>query len=442
MTKFLHISDIHLGIKRYGLEERTKDFFRAWNSCLEKYAIEEQVDFVLIGGDLFDRRQIDPQAANHAIYSLNRLKAAGIPVFAIEGNHDQRETGSDFSWLRSFSQWQFFRLLEPTHANGTITYHPWNEEDLEGGYIDCKDVRIFGSRWYGVTTGNVIPQLQEAIQPHLRDNGYNIMMLHTEIEGQLNRPIPALSTSKLLQLRNGIDYLALGHIHKNFEVENWAFNPGSLEAASIDEYRERRGAYLVELKDGQVHAQLVRDYIQRPFRFLDFDLSPYTEADDATQALKNHLLEKCRSKETEAKPLIELTLKGRLSFKSSLLKLESVKEEILAQDKVLDIIYRNETIPIEYAVAADLTSGTPREERELRVLQDLIFHNPRYKDRANSLANLILEMKRLTLSGEKPEALLEMLEQQTEQFRATTPVKETATNEAVAETTANSAVTS
>src|SRR5436309_3167725 len=120
MTKFLHISDIHLGIKRYGLEERTKDFFRAWNTCLQNYAIDEGVDFVLIGGDLFDRRQIDPQAANHAIYALERLRAAGIPAFAIEGNHDQRETGSDFSWLRSFSQWRFLRLLEPLHVDGGI----------------------------------------------------------------------------------------------------------------------------------------------------------------------------------------------------------------------------------------------------------------------------------------------------------------------------------
>jgi DNA repair protein SbcD/Mre11 len=415
MTKFLHIADIHLGIKRYGLEERTKDFFKAWRDCLERYAIGEGVDFVLIAGDLFDRRQIDPQAANHAIYGLERLKAAGIPAFAIEGNHDQRETGSDFSWLRSFSQWRFLRLLEPTHSEGTIEYHPWNEEQREGSYIDYKDVRIFGSRWYGVTTTNVLPQLQSAIQPHLREGAYNVMMLHAEIEGQLNRPIPALSSNKLLQLREGINYLALGHIHKNFVIEGWAHNPGSLEAATIDEYKEVRGAYLVELVNGEVKADLVRGYTQRPFLFPSFDLSGFNEPDDASAALRSFLLSTCQYDESGSEPIVELTLKGRLSFKSSLLKLEAVKEEVLASTSVLDIIFRNETVPIEYAVAADLSTGTPRGERELRVLQDLVAQDGRFRDRAISLANLILEIKRLTLGGEKPENLLEILEQQTAQ---------------------------
>lgn len=416
MTKFLHISDIHLGIKRYGLEERTVDFFKAWQTCLQKYAIEENVDFVLIGGDLFDRRQIDPQAANHAIAMLEQLKMAGIPVFAIEGNHDQRETGSKFSWLRSLSKWRFFHLVEPDQDNGQIVYKPWNEEKHEGGYIDCKDVRIFGSRWYGVTTGNVLPQLHEAIRPNLREGAYNVMMLHTEVEGQLNRPIPALSTNKLLQLKNGIDYLALGHIHKNFAIDNWAFNPGSLEAATIDEYKETRGAYLVELKDGKIQARLVQDYQKRPFDFSDFDLSEFPSPDEAAKALTEFLIKKCPSKsielEKEKKPIIELTLTGRLAFKSSLMKLEEIKAQVKDTTDVLEIIFRNETIPNEYAVAANLGSGTPKAERELQVLKDLVAQNPLYRERANNLANLILEMKRLTLAGEKSEKLLETLEQQ------------------------------
>ncbi|MEW6732986.1 MAG: exonuclease SbcCD subunit D [Acidobacteriota bacterium] len=412
MTKFLHIADIHLGIKRYGLEERTKDFFRAWYDCLQKYAVREGVDFVLIAGDLFDRRQIDPQAANHAIFGLNRLKEAGIPVFAIEGNHDQRETGSDFSWLRSFSQWRFLNLLEPIHSESGIEYQPWNEQQREGSYIDYKDVRIFGSRWYGVTTTNVLPQLQVALQPHLRAGAYNIMMLHAEIEGQLNRPIPALSTSKLLQLREGINYLALGHIHKNFVIEDWAYNPGSLEAASMDEYQERRGAYLVELVNGEVRAKLVGDYYQRSFRFLNFDLATFSEPDEASLALGKFLLAELPDERVEEEPLVVVTLTGRLSFKSSLIKLESVKKEALMQRRVLDIIFRNETVPVEYAVAVDLGSGTPRSERELRVIEDLVAQHARYRDRAPELANLILEMKRLTLAGEPPDRLLELLERQ------------------------------
>jgi len=86
--KFLHLADIHLGCRRYNLDERPRDFFRAWYDVIVKHAIPEKVDFVLIAGDFFDRRNIDPQAMNHAIAGLEVLREVGIPVVAIEGNHD------------------------------------------------------------------------------------------------------------------------------------------------------------------------------------------------------------------------------------------------------------------------------------------------------------------------------------------------------------------
>src|SRR2546423_6130163 len=126
MMKFLHIADIHLGCRRYNLEERTKDFFRAWQDVIINHAIANRVDFVLIVGDLFNSRKVDPQAMSHAMAGLELLKEAGIPVVAIEGNHDQREAISDFSWLRSLSQWGFLYLLEPARdEEGHIALVPW-----------------------------------------------------------------------------------------------------------------------------------------------------------------------------------------------------------------------------------------------------------------------------------------------------------------------------
>src|SRR5215213_2959601 len=112
--KFLHMADIHLGCRRYNLEERTKDFFRAWYDVITNHVIPNQVDFMLVVGDFFDRRNIDPQAMNHAMAGLELLREAGIPVVAIEGNHDQRDAVSDHSWMRSLSEWGFLKLLEPT----------------------------------------------------------------------------------------------------------------------------------------------------------------------------------------------------------------------------------------------------------------------------------------------------------------------------------------
>ena len=103
MIKFLHLSDVHLGCRRYNLEERTKDFFHSWHDVIVRHALPNRVDFVLIAGDFFDRRNIDPQTMNHALAGLQLLKDAGVPVVAIEGNHDRRDAVSDYSWMRSFS---------------------------------------------------------------------------------------------------------------------------------------------------------------------------------------------------------------------------------------------------------------------------------------------------------------------------------------------------
>ncbi|MCS6886162.1 MAG: exonuclease SbcCD subunit D [Acidobacteriota bacterium] len=413
MTKFLHISDIHLGIRRYNCEERTRDFFYAWFDCLQKYAIAEKVDFVLIGGDLFDRRQIDPQAANHAVSGLSLLKNSGIPVFAIEGNHDQRETYSQFSWLRSLSQWGFLKLLEPVHEGSTIKYLPWNEKRCEGGYIDYKDVRIFGSRWYGTTTSEVLPRLCDAIRPQIRENGYNIMLLHTEVEGYCpaERSILSVPQGKLLQLRDcGINYLALGHIHKNFDIAQWAFNPGSLEATTADEYKQTRGAYLVELHNQKIHAKLVSDYKKRSFLFKEFDLSKYPDPESASKTLTEFLTRECQ--QTISEPIVDVRLYGRVHFRSSLLKLEQIKQQVCSTTPVMNIIFHNEAVPAEYPVATELGPSAARQDRERRVLEDLVAQDSRLRANAEEIAALILEIKRLVLADEPSDKLIKLLEKQ------------------------------
>ncbi|MDE0200305.1 MAG: DNA repair exonuclease, partial [Caldilineaceae bacterium] len=84
---FLHMADCHLGYRQYNSRERQNDFTRAYLEIVG-IAIEKKVDFVLLAGDLFERRAIDPITLSHAITGLERLKGAGIPCLAVEGNHE------------------------------------------------------------------------------------------------------------------------------------------------------------------------------------------------------------------------------------------------------------------------------------------------------------------------------------------------------------------
>ena len=424
MIKFLHISDVHLGCRRYNLEERTKDFFRSWYDVIENHALANEVDFVLIAGDFFDRRQIDPQTMNHALAGLQLLKDAGVPVVAIEGNHDRRDAVSDYSWMRSFSQAGFLILLEPARvaesSDASIPWEmtPWDEESHAGSYVDIKGARIFGTHWYGTSANAAMPMLAESLRRARGEGLFQILMLHTDVEGQLNRPIPALSVEKLKELRPLVDYVALGHTHKRFELDNWAFNPGSLEAGSIDEYREERGLYLVEVGDDRsVSAKFIDDYVQRPFQRLVFDVSGAEDPEAIHAGVIEAVKREARAHDPnsdEPAPIIEISLRGHLGFKNSLLDLRRMREEALRETGALHVMLKNQSVPVEYAVAAGLDADTSRAHRERRIIADLIARDVRFRDRAGEIAELVLEAKRRALGDEPPESILELIEQKIE----------------------------
>lgn len=449
--KFLHLADVHLGCRRYNIEERTRDFFRAWADMIERHAIETRVDFVLIAGDFFNSRKVDPQAMNHAMIGLEKLKSAGIPVVAIEGNHDQRDTTSPHSWLRSLSQWGLLKLLEPVATEDSpITLKLWNEAERSGSYIDIAGARIFGSHWYGASASAAIGLLADSLRAARDENLFNILMLHMDVEGQTNRPIPALPIAKLKELKELTNYVAFGHTHKRFDLDNWAFNPGSLEAVSIDEYREERGGYLVEVEKEngayRIAAKHVREYVQRPFQRLSFDVSGATEPEAVYAGVMDLIEREARKHTTGSKalqPIIEIGLKGQLGFKNSLLELKKMREETQQRTDALHIIIRNQSVPIEYAIAAGLDTEATRFERERRIIEDLIARDTRFRDRARDMAELVIESKRLALSSESPDKILELISQkiadQTKEI-ATTETPDASAGHAPATPTALNAI--
>jgi DNA repair protein SbcD/Mre11 len=420
--RFLHVADVHLGCRRYNLEERTKDFFRAWYDVITNHAIPNRIDFMLIAGDFFDRRNIDPQAMNHAIAGLELLKEAGIPVVAIEGNHDQRDAVSDHSWMRSLSGWGYIKLLEPVRdGEGHLALVPWDEAERTGSYIDIGEARIFGSHWYGASATAAIPILADALRDARSEGRFNILMLHTDVEGQTARPIPAVPVAKLKELKQLVSYVALGHTHKRFDLDGWAFNPGSLEPTSIDEYKEERGAFLVEVDEEQrIAVKHINDYVQRPFQRLSFDVSGAEDAETVYAGVMQTIEREARkhdAEKDEPAPIIEITLRGQLGFKNSLLQINRMRDEARERTNALHIMIRNQSVPVEYAVAAGMDAQAPRHERERRIIEDLIARDNRYKARAREIAELVIETKKQALSNEPPDKILELIAQKLDQSK-------------------------
>ncbi|MBK9155203.1 MAG: DNA repair exonuclease [Chloracidobacterium sp.] len=409
--KFLHIADVHLGCTRYNLPESPRDFFDAWLDVLERYGIGESVDFVVICGDFFHKKSVPPETMNYAVAGLQLMKDAGIPVIAIEGNHDQHYTDSDHSWLRSLANWGLLYLLEPVSDGSRITYKEWDDEAARGGFIDVGRARIFGSHWFGASAGWAIPMLTESIGANRREGAFHILLLHTDVEGHQTHPLPAISVAALKELRSVVDYVALGHTHMHYEIDNWAFNPGSIEVTNISEFRETRGAFVVEVDDdNNVRAEHVQDYRQRPFQRLRFEVDNIASTDDITAGVLELVENQARRAEPgKPEPILEITLAGRLGIPNSLLEIKAMRERALEITGALHVRIKNHTSPVEFAVAADVEPDATREYVERRVLEDLIARDNRFRPINEKMAGLVVSVKREALAGEDPEKISELI---------------------------------
>lgn len=412
--KFLHIADVHLGCTRYQLPDSPRDFFDAWIDVIKRYAIAENVDFVMMCGDFFHKRNVPPESMDYAFAGLSLLKDAGIPVVSIEGNHDQKYNDSRFSWLRSLEKWQLLHLLEPTNVDGKFIYEPWNydsDSPVRGGYIDIGRVRIFGSAWYGASANWAIPMLTKAIRESRREGAFHILMLHTDVEGHQTHPIPALSIAALNELKEVTDYVGLGHTHMHYEIDNWAFNPGSIEVTNIAEYRETRGVFLVTVgEDNAVNARHITEYLHRPFQRLAVEVTGFADPKMITSEAIDTVKRSARPVEKGLPaPIIEITLRGQLGFPNSQLEMQKIRDEAKKLTGALHVRVKNHSVPIEYAVTNETEEELGRDGLERRVVEDLIARDKRFTTQRVAVSEVVIGAKRLALNDEEPEKIADFI---------------------------------
>ena len=136
--KFLHAADIHLDSPMRGLEryegapvEEMRNATRAALKNMVRLCLDEQVDLVLISGDIYDREWKDFNTGLFFIAQVARLTREGIPVVLIRGNHDAAsqislrlrlpESGIEpvASWLGEFQRTLYGSML-PARVNAPL----------------------------------------------------------------------------------------------------------------------------------------------------------------------------------------------------------------------------------------------------------------------------------------------------------------------------------
>jgi DNA repair protein SbcD/Mre11 len=408
-VRFIHAADIHLGYEQYNCEERCFDFALAFQRLTDQ-ALAQRVQFLILAGDLFNKHAINPRTLLQATRQLQRLHADGIPVIAVQGNHEQPHYHERYSWLDYLAHQDLLTLLSITYQDGKPSLVPWDLARHTGSYVDLPGgIRIVGSSYVGASTSRLVEDLAPALSalPGSRP-AYTILVLHAGLEGILPGVSGGLTRAQLNPLRDHVDYLALGHIHKPFEQDDWIYNPGSLETNSVDEAAwEERGYYLVECDPSKGRDHCARKVVspRRPFLRLELEVDPYPTPDALYQAFGSKLTHQGRALDGPQQPVVHVRLSGVLSFAHSDLdtgRLESIAS--LALNPIGQVEMHDEvTAPGELPT---LPEGLSRAELERRVLSDLVESDLRCRGQGAQWAEMVLQLKQMALGRSTPERIV------------------------------------
>ncbi len=81
--------------------------------------------------------------------------------------------------------------------------------------------------------------------------------LHFGIEGQMKN-VPGVKYDKIKHLKDRVQYLALGHYHLQFILDDWVYNPGSSEAVCSSDFSFKRGVFLVTISKEDIYKKEVK----------------------------------------------------------------------------------------------------------------------------------------------------------------------------------------
>lgn len=287
--RFLQISDVHFGAPmtggRLGLSaetararasERRAAFARAF-----EIARDEELDGVVIPGDLFDGESIDADTLRFVMHVMASI--APRPVFVAPGNHDAYGGASPY------------RTVGDADARGLR----WPDNVHVFAHADFRTVPWPGRGGVFVTGSGVASNTQDgarrlAERVPRTGEGLHLLLFHGSRDDgaflQEDKATHPFSRDELLA--QGFDWVALGHYHQRDVIldedgrARGAYG-GCTIAGGIDE-RVARGALRVDLRTDTTHVEAV-ELDPRAVHVIDFDLTGAEFSEAAVEALETAL---------------------------------------------------------------------------------------------------------------------------------------------------------
>lgn len=273
--RILHTSDWHLGRSLHGADLGSAQ--EAFLDHLVELVASESIDVVAIAGDIYDRAIPPVQSMRLLEDGLARLRGAGAEIVAISGNHDSATRlgfGAALMAAGGFHIRTSPAAIATPSVIGDVAFYclPFLEPDAVRtalpGHPDGTNDEL------GRTHDDVIERAMACVRADIAAHGRQraVVLAHGWVTGgapsESERDVSVGNAGHISKAHfDGIDYVALGHLHGQQSLDDHLRYSGSPLAYSFSEANHTKGSWIVTLEksgvtsveraDAPVHRKLV-----------------------------------------------------------------------------------------------------------------------------------------------------------------------------------------
>lgn len=257
--KFLHLADLHLGkrVNGFSMLEDQAHILRQILAILD----DEQPDGVLIAGDVYDKSVPSVEAVELLDGFLTELRARGVPVLLISGNHDSPERLAFGGRVMDSCGIHISPVYDGALAPVTLhdefgPVHVWLLPFVKPAHV---------RRWFpDADIESYTDAMAEAVAHMDIDTAArNVLVTHQFVTGGARSGSEELSVGGTDNVDSGVfapfDYVALGHLHGAQHIGRETVRyAGSPLKYSFSEARQHKSVTVVTLGEkGDVQVRTV-----------------------------------------------------------------------------------------------------------------------------------------------------------------------------------------
>ena len=282
--KFMHCSDLHLGKRPVGASgeyaaKRHQDYFDAFEYLI-RAGIDEKISAIILSGDIFDKKELNPDVLYKAETILNLPKSVNIPVVITDGNHDRISKGAEHdSWLHYLAAKGLLLVPKYERTAEGMNFTPVIIDDIAfyglgySGAFAKETIEWFISYLDNKTTNNngevdnkkddssnnmgEVDNKKDDLTNNISEVGnkiQNVAIIHTGIIDNIKERDDSFITGTIDRetadlFKGKVIYAAGGHLH-SYRVypkdKPYFFVPGSPEFWDIDEAGKAKGAIIFD----------------------------------------------------------------------------------------------------------------------------------------------------------------------------------------------------